>query len=223
MRWTASGSVEIAARCHKERIGITVRVANPIRSGQLAAMEGEERIAVARRMAGLVGGALSVSEAVYALTLTLTLPSAQRVIVAAIEDNRDTLQLWKRYLVESPVELVGIRDPLQALETVIECRPHVIILDVMMPGLDGWDLLGRLRHHPDTGDIPVIVCTVLPQQELAISLGASDFIAKPTTQRVFREVLERQLAAPGRGSRPGRPSSDRETRGPVGASAAEIS
>ena len=64
----------------------------------------------------------------------------------------------------------------------------------MMPGIDGWKLLGQLKHHPATSAIPVIVCTILPQEEIALSAGASAFIRKPTTRQAFRAVLESQIA-----------------------------
>jgi CheY-like chemotaxis protein len=66
---------------------------------------------------------------------------------------------------------------------------------VMMPNVDGWELLGRLRQHPSTADIPVLVCTILPQETLALSLGASAFVRKPITRQVFLSALDHQLAS----------------------------
>jgi len=74
-------------------------------------------------------------------------------------------------------------------------------VDVMMPGVDGWELLGRLRQHPLTGHIPIVVCTVLTQEELALSLGASDFLPKPVARQAFLEALDRQLLTAATGSR----------------------
>ena len=81
-----------------------------------------------------------------------------------------------------------------------EISPEIIVLDVMMPDMDGWEVLGQLRHHPVTSHIPIIVCTVLPEEELAHSLGASDFVRKPLPRQVFLSALSRQagLAEPGR-------------------------
>jgi CheY-like chemotaxis protein len=70
----------------------------------------------------------------------------------------------------------------------------VIILDVMMPDIDGWEILGRLRSHPSTSAIPVVVCTILAQEELALSLGASGFLLKPITRQALLEELDRQAA-----------------------------
>ena len=71
--------------------------------------------------------------------------------------------------------------------------PQIIVLDVMMPHVDGWEILGRLRQHPVTGQIPIIVCTILAQEELALSLGASSFIRKPITRQAFLAALDHQI------------------------------
>ena len=113
----------------------------------------------------------------------------------AIEDNRDTLQLWERYLQHTPFRLVGVTEPDDALAMATDLQPDLILLDLMLPSIDGWELLGQLHHHPQTGHVPVIICTVLPQEELALSLGASAFIRKPITRQSFRSVLTRQIEA----------------------------
>ena len=55
-------------------------------------------------------------------------------------------------------------------------------------------MLGWLREHPRTRDIPIVICTVLPQEELALSLGASGFVRKPVTRRGFLAALDEQVA-----------------------------
>jgi CheY-like chemotaxis protein len=76
------------------------------------------------------------------------------------------------------------------------------VLDVMLPGIDGWELLGRLREHPQTKDVPVVVCTILSQQQLALTLGATDFLRKPITRDAFLATLDRQIALQLKRSRP---------------------
>jgi CheY-like chemotaxis protein len=65
---------------------------------------------------------------------------------------------------------------------------------VMMPRVDGWEMLGRLRQHPRTAHIPVVIVTILAQEELALSLGAKAHLLKPVTQATFLSVLD-QLSA----------------------------
>jgi CheY-like chemotaxis protein len=69
------------------------------------------------------------------------------------------------------------------------------VLDVMMPGRDGWTLLGQLREHPGTCDIPVVVCTILSQEGLATALGAADYVRKPVSRSQFLAVLDRLMPA----------------------------
>ena len=119
--------------------------------------------------------------------------TAERLPVLVIDDNVDTLQLMQRYLSNSRYHFVGASDPEQALALAEELSPAIIVLDVMLPGVDGWELLGRLREHPKTSEIPVIVCTILPQRQLALMLGAAEFIRKPVTRRILLSALDRQV------------------------------
>jgi CheY-like chemotaxis protein len=60
---------------------------------------------------------------------------------------------------------------------------------VMMPGMDGWEVLQRLRNHPDTQHIPVIICSVFNDPELAYALGASSFLSKPVRREDIIKAL----------------------------------
>ena len=150
---------------------------------------------VTRELAGLCGAELQLLARGRLLTALIRLASTEQVTVLAIEDNADTLHLWARYVEDSRYHLLAVQEPGRALDMAIQLAPAVIILDLMMPGVDGWTLLGRLRNHPSTTATRVVVCTVLPQRELALSLGAADFMRKPVTRREFLEVLARQIEA----------------------------
>ena len=68
--------------------------------------------------------------------------------------------------------------------------PDLIVLDVMLPDTDGWKLLIQLHEDPITRSIPVIICTVIREEELAYSLGAAHFLAKPVEPRQLVEALD---------------------------------
>jgi CheY-like chemotaxis protein len=125
-----------------------------------------------------------------------TLPVAERVTVLVIDDNADTLQLFQRYLAESRYRFVGANHPRQGLALAESEQPHIIILDVMMPENDGWAVLGQLRVHPQTQDIPVIVCSIVPQESLAQALGAAEFLRKPISPAELLAALDRQANLP---------------------------
>lgn len=126
-------------------------------------------------------------------TARIALPVAEQVTVLAIDDNADTLLLFQRYLSGRRYRFIGTQDPQRGLELAEEVRPQVIVLDVMMPGRDGWTLLGQLREHPKIGGTPIVVCTILPGEQLALTLGAAGFIRKPVSRAEFLAALEHLL------------------------------
>jgi CheY-like chemotaxis protein len=124
-----------------------------------------------------------------------------------IDDNLDFIQLIERYLTGTRYKTISERNPRQTVASAEQNHPDLIILDVMMPNMDGWEVLGRLRRHPATAQIPVIVCSIVPQRELALSLGAANFMRKPLSQEALLAVLDHQTAL----SEPSAPS-DPESR-----------
>lgn len=112
------------------------------------------------------------------LSLELRLPQHERKILV-IDDNPDFIALITRYLANSPYVVVGTRHALEGIELSRKLQPLVIMLDVMMPELDGWEVLQHLKNHPDTQHIPILICSVLDTPELALSLGADSFLKKP--------------------------------------------
>jgi CheY-like chemotaxis protein len=150
-----------------------------------------ENVMMARQLVTLSGGSLqvmAVSEGPFAATLIL--PIAEQFAVLAIDDNLDSLHLLQRSLEGSRYPFIAEQNPIRAVELAREIAPRIIILDVMLPGMDGWELLGRLREHPTTRDIPVIISTILPHEQLALTLGAAAFLRKPVTQAGLLATLD---------------------------------
>lgn len=157
--------------------------------------EDEASLEIAYRLARLCQAILTVTGEIGVFTARLTLPVLEQVPVLVIDDNADTLQLLQRYTSGTRYQLIGAQRPDQALSLAEEFSPQVILLDVMMPDKDGWEVLGWLRQQPATVQTPIIVCTILAQEELALSLGASAFIRKPVTRQMFLAALDQQSAA----------------------------
>jgi len=161
------------------------------------AEEGEcapaEDLEVARQLALLSHGMVEVAPACppRLFLAKLLLPTAERVAVLIIEDNLDTLRLFERYLAESKYAWFGASDLQQALQKADQVSPRVVVLDVMLPGTDGWELLGWLRERPSIRGRPIVVCTILPQEHVALSLGASAFLRKPFTRQQLLALLDR--------------------------------
>lgn len=164
-------------------------------------LQWKERSEIARQLVKAFGGDLKATfkpTEREIITAQFALPIGERRIrVLVIDDNADALLLFERYFADTRYEFVGVRDPEQALAMAKTVSPQIIMLDVMLPGIDGWELLGRLREHPLTRHVPVVVCTVLPQAELAQALGAAAFIRKPVSREKLLSVLDQQIASLG--------------------------
>jgi CheY-like chemotaxis protein len=196
IRCVPGGKVYLETALSGEQIHILIR---PAASGLVSAMAEDctKTIQMAERLVQLCRGSLEVmvgDNAVEVLTTKIILPAARQVVVLVIDDNADTRQLFQRYLTGSQYRFVGAEDAAEAWVLVDEMLPQIIVLDVMMPDQDGWALLGRLREHPQTGHVPVIICSILPDAELARDLGAADFVRKPVKKAALLSALDRQLA-----------------------------
>ena len=119
-----------------------------------------------------------------------TRPCGPSVLV--IDDNQGLVELLRRYLAGLMCRVWTATNGSAGLELAALRIPDAIILDVMMPEMDGWELLQRLRSHPATAAIPVIICSVFNDPELAYSLGASAILTKPVKQSDLVDAL-RQL------------------------------
>jgi CheY-like chemotaxis protein len=150
---------------------------------------------MARRLAELTKSTLNYTLDRDAFAATLTASTLEGWPVLVIDDNADTLQLMERYASGTRYRFVGTQDPEQALTLAEQLAPQVIVLDVMMPQIDGWRVLSQLRQYPLTRNTPIIVCTILAQEALALSLGASAFIRKPVTRQLLLQALDRQFEA----------------------------
>lgn len=117
--------------------------------------------------------------------------------VLIIDDEWMTRDLLRMMLERAGFEVLEAVDGLDALKQVEETVPDTIILDVMMPGIDGYEVCRRLRQRPDTVDLPVLMLSAKTQPEAAeegLRAGATRYLPKPITYedliRNVREVLE---------------------------------
>jgi CheY-like chemotaxis protein len=193
------GRVTVSAKLDGQGICLSVRARREHSSGDANwRQEGIEHLKITRQFAQLLDGSLDVlsdEDHGYPFIARLRLPGAEQWSVLAIDDNADVLQLIERYCSGTRYRVLSTRDPGQALALAEEYAPDVVVLDIMLPNVDGWELLGRLREHPALGNVPIIVCTILPQEKLAMTLGAAGFLRKPISRKDFLAALEAQVPA----------------------------
>jgi CheY-like chemotaxis protein len=188
-----NGSVVMTASRRDEEIAVAVTCSDllaaqaPLPDKELA------RLLTAQEQAAFYDARLEIADPAQAgLSVTLLLPAPEQAIVLVVDDNADWLELVQRYAAGSPYQVVTTRSPESACDSAGKLQPSLIVVDVMMHNVDGWQVLSELRHDPATSHIPVIVCTVLPLEEMALALGANAFLQKPVSQQQFLQALDRQ-------------------------------
>jgi CheY-like chemotaxis protein len=123
------------------------------------------------------------------IRLVFTLSKPQAVMV--MDDQVAAQRMFQRYLSRTNLEVIGVTDPTQGVEMIRKIQPALLILDVMMPCIDGWEVLQNLQLDPQTKHIPIIVCSAWGEPELARSLGAVAFLKKPVVQKDLLDLLIR--------------------------------
>lgn len=152
-----------------------------LRSADLDVLPG---LGVGQALLGAYGGKMWVEhDSKHGFVLGFNLPLSHPATILIIEDDADTMDLYRRYFQTSnyAIRTAPHAEELDAVLT--EEPPDLILLDVLMPKRDGWAILQHLKGRPDTASIPVVVCSVLPEPELALALGAVAVLCKPVTEQ----------------------------------------
>ncbi len=117
--------------------------------------------------------------------------------VLVIDDDAATRDLLTKFLSREGLGCRTARHGEEGLRLARAQRPSAILLDVMMPGLDGWAVLSALKATPDLADVPVIMISFVQERGLAFSLGAADYLSKPVDWQLLKQSIDRHRL-PGR-------------------------
>jgi signal transduction histidine kinase/CheY-like chemotaxis protein/PAS domain-containing protein len=157
-------------------------------------------LSISRMLVELHHGRLGVeSEAGKGSTFWFTLPlpvtapepDPEKKNILVIDDDLQIINLYDRYLQDHGYQVVPLTDPVQAVEAARRIKPFAITLDIMMPHKDGWQVLEELKRSPDTREIPVIVCSIIEDEDKGFNLGAVDYLTKPILEEDLVLTLER--------------------------------
>jgi signal transduction histidine kinase/DNA-binding response OmpR family regulator len=121
-------------------------------------------------------------------------PIASTGEILVIEDDPSAVRLLREYL-----EAAGYRVRVSptgevGLASAVDIRPAAIILDVLLPGIDGWEVLRRLKADERVQDIPVVMVTVVEEREVGLALGAVDYLVKPIHREALLACIGRYVA-----------------------------
>jgi PAS domain S-box-containing protein len=164
-------------------------------------------LSISRHLVEMHGGRMDVeSEVGKGSTFYFTLPIPkdmetanssvepqvpEKKIILAIDDDLQVIGLYERYLQPQGFQVIALTDPAQARERARQLKPYAITLDVMMPGRDGWTVLKDLKTDPDSRDIPVLICSILEDEDKGFNLGAADYLVKPILEDDLLSALTR--------------------------------
>lgn len=166
-------------------------------------------LALTRAMAELLGGTVTVeSEEGRGTTFTLEVSADLQDAASAdagsdaaaagvpgdvliIDDDPHQRELMERFLSRDGLRVIAASNGPDGIALAREVRPSAIMLDVMMPRMDGWAVLSALKSDPALADIPVIMMSMMRETGLAYSLGAADYLTKPIDWQRLKDALDR--------------------------------
>jgi signal transduction histidine kinase/ActR/RegA family two-component response regulator len=165
-------------------------------------------LTLSRRIVELLGGHMWLaSEVGHGSTFGFSIPARERASdeestqagstglgkVVVIEDDRPSLDLFSAYLSGAALQVTPARDGPAGLAAVRRTEPDAVLLDIRLPGVDGWAVLRELKQEEGTRGIPVIVVSIVDERARGVAMGAAAYLVKP----VSRDDLLTALTAVG--------------------------
>ena len=126
---------------------------------------------------------------------------APRGTVVVIEDDESSIDLLTLYLESDGFEVAVARDGAAGLERIHELMPAAVVLDLVLPTMDGWDVLVELKEHPDVCHLPVVIVSMLDDRGRGMALGADEYLVKPVRRHDLLTALSRAMPGQASGGR----------------------
>ena len=195
----SSGGISVSAKHNNGRVLITVE-------GSPADPSSSYDVSFIRELLAAHGGSIGISASGGRTRIEMELPAAspsEKITVLVVDDNPDLVHFYQAYAEGTPYEIVHVRDARRVFQVIEDCGPAIIVLDIMFPDpdVDGWDLLVHLHGHPATRRTPIIVCSVIREEQMALTLGATAYLPKPVRCGEFIGALDEAVRrSPGVGS-----------------------
>jgi len=159
-------------------------------------------LAISQQLVDMHGGRIGVHSVVgKGSTFYFTIPQfhqptaepvpGQGKIILCVDDDQQVIGLYDRYLKPQGYQVIPVTTPSAARDAIKRLKPYAVTLDIMMPGMDGWSVLQEIKADPETRNVPVIICSIVEEEERGFSLGASDYLVKPILEEDLLGSLNR--------------------------------
>jgi DNA-binding response OmpR family regulator/anti-sigma regulatory factor (Ser/Thr protein kinase) len=120
--------------------------------------------------------------------------SNSKMKVVCVDDDPNVQRLYTQYLSDKEFYTIHLNGQEDVTAKIFEILPDVVILDIMLPNKDGWEILTELKNNPITKTIPVIMASVLSEKNLAFRLKADEYLIKPVTQEDLIDTIVRLIS-----------------------------
>ncbi len=123
---------------------------------------------------------------------SLDMPKKRRgeaPLILVVEDDASTSEILTLHLAQGGYRVAHVYNGDVAISRIRELKPFAVLLDVMMPGKDGWEILQEVKSDPELKDIPVVMSSVVDNLELGFALGATDYLVKPVDRASLLKKL----------------------------------